>query len=261
MNHSLVKKLYYKVLIADEIAYDDVPPIVEETEDFEIHIDKENIVFHMKRKFSKVEEARLLAEEYLKTWQVLIGIEYYPDELRFSFEKADIQEDDIQLAQRRSAAYILGDVSVRYPPRKKFPSRPTKFRLSPDVETMYVRYRAYKQGREPLTGMAYMCFTVLKASADNSLRKAAKKYNISDDLLENLKKLANKGGPTEVRKISKNGKYTPLKPTEKIWMEKVVKALIQRVGEWSYDPSARLPKLTKADFQEKGGGADDGVMG
>ena len=40
-------------------------------------------------------------------------------------------------------------------------------------------------------------------------------------------------------------------------MEKVVKALIQRVGEWAYDQNAKLPKLTEVDFREKAGGEDD----
>ena len=255
MKQSQVKTLYYKVSMAEGMDYDNAPPVVEETEDFEIHIDKENIVFHMKRMFSNVVEARSLAEEYLKTWCVLIGIENYPDELRFTFERADIQEGDIQLAQRTDAAYLLGNVSLRYPPRKKFPSRPTNFRLSPDVETMYVRFKAYKQGREPLTGMAYMCLKVLEVSAGNR-RKAAERYNISDNLLQKLGDLANKGNPSEVRKAPDNGQYTPLKQTEKIWMEKVVKALIQRMGEWAYAPSSKLPKLTRADFQEKAEGAD-----
>ena len=248
MNYSNVKTLYYKVRTADGVDYDNVSPVVEETEYFEIHIDKGTVVFHLKRMVNTIEEAKALAEEYLKNWEVLIGIEHHPDELSFTFERADIDTaSDIQHTLRSGASYILVNTLLRCR-REKFPSRPTKFRLSPDVETMYVRYKAYKQGREPLTSMAYMCLKVLEVSASNKRSEAAEKFNISDNLLQKLGKLANRGGPTEVRKAPKNGKYIPLKSTEKIWMESVVKAIIRRAGEWAYEPTAKLPQLAMADF-------------
>jgi len=40
----------------------------------------------------------------------------------------------------------------------------------------------------------------------------------------------------------------PLTPPEKAWVEAVVRTLIQRVGEYAYDPTAKAPQITMADF-------------
>jgi hypothetical protein len=40
----------------------------------------------------------------------------------------------------------------------------------------------------------------------------------------------------------------PLKPNEKTWIEKVIKAIILRVGEYAYDPDAKFKKITMSEF-------------
>ena len=113
---------------------------------------------------------------------------------------------------------------------------------------MWNRYEGYKAGREPLASMAYMCFTVLVAGAGER-KAAAEQYGISMNLLDTLARLTSEvGDELTVRKMPKHGKLWPHTDAEKIWIEAVIKALIQRAGEWHSAPSAVRPQLTMADF-------------
>jgi len=105
--------------------------------------------------------------------------------------------------------------------------------------------------------MAYMCLTVFQVSArnrpnskkkDNQRKKTAIQYNIDYEVLDRLGELTVKGDKLEARKASKNGIYDTLKPAEREWIERAVKVLIHRAGEWAYDPKASLKKITMADI-------------
>jgi len=40
-----------------------------------------------------------------------------------------------------------------------------------------------------------------------------------------------------------------LKPAEREWTESVIKKLILRVGQYGFDPNAKLPQINMSDFQ------------
>ena len=71
-----------------------------------------------------------------------------------------------------------------------YPNPPsTGLKRSPDVESMFHRCVGYREGREPLTTMAYFCLTVLEASTgERSDRRAtaAKRFCISEAVLKQL---------------------------------------------------------------------------
>lgn len=116
---------------------------------------------------------------------------------------------------------------------------------------MYIRYKAYRQGRETLTTMANVCRTLLEASTgskNKQRKKAADQYYIDLEVLSKLGELCDKGSNEEARKAPKKGTFIPLTPKEKQWIEQVVKEIIRRVGEWSHNPRANLRLLTMSDF-------------
>jgi hypothetical protein len=113
---------------------------------------------------------------------------------------------------------------------------------------MYQRYKFFRQGKEPLTSMAYMCLTVFEASAKNDRNNAGKKYNVSHNVLNKLAAMCAKGDEFEARKVPKEGIYDPIKPEEREWIIRAIKILIRRAGEWAYDPEAPLKKITMADI-------------
>lgn len=251
MNDPHVEKLHYKIITGEGFNYENAPAFSEETDYFIMSLDKETIIFKMKAHFPTEKKARAITDGYLKEWEILIGIQHNPDALSFKFDRADIIDRDPspegEHPQIQATATIAGQVNL-LKSYNEYPSQPKRFRASPDAETMYSRYKAYKQKRESLTSMTYFCFTVLKVSAGGR-KRAAVKYNIHDDVLNKLSELCStKGDEKEIRKAQKDKKYIPLTPVEKQWIQEVVKSLIRRAGEWAYDPKGRFDQITMRDF-------------
>jgi len=101
--------------------------------------------------------------------------------------------------------------------------------------------------------MSNICLTELERSTGEqrvkkARRKAAEKYSIEYDVLNKLGNLCAKGSEKEARKAPMDNKYKPLTTIEKQWIEKVVKSLILRVGEYAYDPNTKFRRITMHDF-------------
>ena len=263
MNNQRVKTLYYRLIPAKNVNYKKAQPIFEDTDDFRMSIDDDNAIFEMKKCYATVDEARGIVDNYLYQWEILIGLEHAPDDLIFKFQRADIIDKQISTNDKHiinvdSAHHIIFSdevtVNVSY---GKYPNRPKFFSMSPDVRTMYFRYKEYKQGREPLTSMAYMCLTIFQTSVrelegpkkkSNLREKAACCYKIDKKVLDKIGELTSKGNEKEARKFdTKNKGFIPLTPQEKEWIEKAVKILIRRAGEWAYD-STILQQITMDDL-------------
>jgi hypothetical protein len=212
----------------------------------------------MKTHYAREEDAREVVESYLHRWEVLIGLYCDPGDLSFKFQSADVIDrapvDTHETIVHSSLhIHVVSNVAaVLHTSRGQFPPLPHRFALSPDTETMYMRYKSYLEGKEILLSMAYMCLTVLEASAGSRAKaraKAAKKYAIAKCVLDKLGAICTeKGGRSEARKARKSGAFVPLSAVEKDWVTQVIKALIRRVGEYAYDPTASLSQLTMNDF-------------
>ena len=258
MNDPHVKALYYQVVVGKDVNYNNAPPLSETTDVFEISLDGKTAVFKMKQHYSTADEAKGVVEQYVQAWDILIGLEQDPGDLQLVFDHADIidrspdtsNKNVVNLQAHLSAHVVLSDSVSLHVSRGKYPSFPKNFSASPDAETMYLRYKTYRQNRETLTSMAYMCLTILQAGAGDR-KKAARQYSIDYAVLETLGKLTStKGDPEEARKSPKDGKFDPLRPKEKEWIVSVIKALILRAGEYAYDPRAKLKQLSMKDFPD-----------
>ncbi len=257
MNDPHVKMLNYRIVPNENVDYKKAVPIVEDTEKFKMHLEGDSAVFHLKTHCSTVEEAKKLIGKYLRIWDILIGLEHNPEDLKFDFQSADIidrspsKDDKKTISLQNTFGMKCSIDGTLHLSHASYPSRPNKFAVSPDVETIYQRYKAYRQNKENLTSMAYMCLTVVEISAGGGEKRkeASKKYGINKKVLNELGKLCtSKGDVREARKASKNGMFVPLTAKEKAWIEAVVKALIRRLGEWAYDPNTNFKKLTMDDF-------------
>lgn len=258
MNDPHVKSLHYRIIPDETVDYDNASPVFAETVDFKVSLDSKDAIFEMKRHFSDQEAAKKIVDEYLQAWYVLTGLEHDPDDIKLAFDRAEIidrsppkppnKKVDLQ-ACISSHVMTSGNVTLHIS-RGKFPTLPQKFTISTDVETMYLRYKAYRQNREPLTSMANMCLTILQASVGGR-KEAAQKYGISREVLNKLGNICDKkGSENEARKAPTDGQFTPLSSDEKTWIVKVVKAMIRRVGEYAYDPDINFKQLTMADFPD-----------
>lgn len=257
MNDPHVNALIYKVIAANDVDYDKAMPFSEECADFTLSIDSQKAAFRMKGHFATEEEARKLVDNFLQKWSIFssIGLEYSPDEIKFDFKSAEIIDRNPPKKPCNSESLnvcVSSSIHVsEHLSRSKFPSLPQNFAVSTDVETMYLRYKAYRENREPLTSMANMCLTVLEVSAGSkqSRKKAAQKYFIHFDVLKKLGELVSeRGSKLEARKMPKSGTLIPLTQKEKSWIEEVIKKIIFRVGERAFDQQKQLPQITMNDF-------------
>jgi hypothetical protein len=140
-----------------------------------------------------------------------------------------------------------GEVSLQVM-RREYPAPPARFKASTDVETLWHRYEGYKQGREPLLGMAYACLTWLEAQVGGRAN-AAKTYAIDATILRKLGDFtANLGDERTARKFHARGARRPPTPEETAWIDAVIRILIRRVGEHAADPDAPWPPLSMRDL-------------
>lgn len=259
MNDPHVKTLYYRIVPGSHVDYEKAPAVIEDTEHFKMYVDGEKVRFDMKVHCSTVNEARKLTDEYLRLWNILISLEHNPGDLNFKYQDADIidlspspiDSQNIRLSVHNTVHAITSMDAVLHLSHNTYPSRPERFCLSPDVEKMYLRYKNYRQGREPLTTMANVCLTLLQASTGSKNKqreKAAEKYRIDKTVLSKLGELCDRGSQAEARKAPKKGSFVPLTEKEKQWIETVIKAIIRRAGEVAYDSKAKLNLLTMSDF-------------
>lgn len=267
MNDPHVKALHYRVMVGKDIDYDNAPSVDGSTDEFDLSINGDIAIFEMKKHYPAADEAKEVVDEYLRAWDILIGLEHDPDDLRFVFDRPDVidrspHENDkniVNLHAHIAASTTTSNVHLNVS-REQYPPFPQNFIASPDAETMYLRYKAYRKNYEKLTSMAYVCLTVLEGSVDgrdkaggNTRKNAANQYCIAIDVLRNLGNLCTeKGDITEARKYPKNRTFTPLSQKEKKWIEAVIKALIRRVGEYEYARStgAELKQIAMGDFPE-----------
>lgn len=254
MNDPHVKSLNYQLITGENVDYKKAPPISEETDDFVLRVENDLASFEMKMHFSTKEDAKALVDSFLKRWEILIGLAHDPGDLRFEYKNAEV----IDRAPDNKNSVVLNvdplltrasiDATLLRVSRGRFPPPPKHFDISPDVETMYLRYNAYRDGKESLLSMAYMCLTVLETSAGGR-SKAASKYSISKTVLNTLGTICSKkGDQSQARKAPKKGAFCALSHSESDWVTKVVKALIHRAGEWAHKPSAPLPTINMADL-------------
>ena len=256
MNDPHVEKLCYQVVIPKGVDYDKSPPLSGETDDFRLHLSKDQLIFEMKTHCASEDEARGIVDDYLKAWEVTAGLLHNPDSLTFKFSSSILLDrppgnNNIRNAELNvslSDVLVLSDEAVVHVSHAEFPAPPQQFKTSPEVEMMYLRYKLYREGRESLLGMAYWCLTVIEYSA-RGRTEAADQYRVDLKVLRRLGELCgNRGGINEARKLSGQAGVTPLKLEEREWIKTVIKTLILRVGEYAFNPIAKLTQITMSDF-------------
>lgn len=259
MNDPQVESLEYLLNIVDETISNKAPPLTYETDKFSLHLESDKLLVNLHQHFATVKEARNCVEEFLRAWEVKVALQSGKKEFFFQFVDASVIDrapsdsnnstvDNVVAAKISMTALAVKESTER----KKYPEPPRHFHLSPDAETLWNRYERYKQGREPLFSMAYFCLKLLETRGSefvkmegNSKKKAAKKYNVSKDVLKELGKLsAERGSEETARKYSPNLK--PATAAEKRWTEKAICAIIKQVG--IYDGGNTPEKLTMSDL-------------
>lgn len=247
-----VVALKYRLQPSDHISYAEPPSLVFENEIAHFRLEKGQLRCEMKLHVATSEEARALVEPVLRNWEMEVELARSRGELRFIYEDAEIidRTPSTPGAIRGHVMVALGGAysvatanAASHIIRRKYPDPPLGFHLTPDAESILLRFRGYQDGREPLLSMAYFCLTVV-LSAAGGLSNAAKAFGIAGGVLRKLGELtSNRGDRTTARKA--HATKHPLTRAERAWIEATVKQLVLRLCE---PPSAQRKQLTMADL-------------
>jgi hypothetical protein len=254
MSSETVRALSYRVVWEDNVDYEKAPAIHADTDAFSLSLSGRELRAELRQPLHDIAEARRLVDEYLEAWRVLIGLQQAPGNVRFVFERAEVEEKDqanptIGKGGKVLQAKCSVTVSVdRHISHVSYPEPPENFIVSPDVRVMFVRYEDYRKDREPLLSMANFCLTVLEQSAGGRRKRkqAARKYSIEEKVLNRLGRMCARGSEREARKAPANLAFAPLRSDDREWVVAVVKAMIRRAGEVAANPKGSHPLLTLA---------------
>ena len=257
MKQQRVESLSYQMTSAEDITYDDPPPLDVDTEKWRGRLENGILTCHMKVHYGSVADARKEVESYLRDWKISAAIEHGRGSMTFNYRNASVinlapegKGGDVVYLEGRAACTARATAKLTITRRNYLPP-PEVFRVSPNVETLWGRYEGYLNGKEPLLGMAYFCLSTIEANYGQGRRKAAAHaLNVGTEVLDALGRLiSTKGDNTAARKAPKRGNWQPLSGTERTWIEAVVKRLIYRVGEYTgCDDSSALTRVGMQDF-------------
>jgi hypothetical protein len=258
-----VESLVYRAESAEDIIYDDPPPVEIGTDRWDGCLENGILTCRMKTHYASVSDARTEIESYLRAWEVNANLKHGKGSIKFVYQDANVIDLSPQETGRgvvvcpKAAVMGAGTMTASVQIiRRTYPPAPKDFMVSPDVETLWGRYEGYLNGKEKLPAMAYFCLTVIVViygqgkKGVQARQEASRTLEVDFDVLDTLGKLTStRGDRTMARKFL--AQSLPLTKTECAWIEAVMKALIHRVGEYEYNncgDCSRLTEITMADF-------------
>lgn len=254
MSEIRVKSITYAVKTSDSTTYE-VPPLEGEEEEFRFRLDGHFLTFEMKDLLEE-DAANALVDSYVRAWETSIALQYGPDEMRFihhGMSTIDLDKPEvIRLTVTRSTSWNVASSGQLHVTRYAYPTPPIGFVVSPDVEVMYLRYRGFLEGREPLASMAYFCLPVVESSVGGR-KQATEYYNVSSAVLRTIARLSSEvGNERDLRKMGSStgtrGTLRPYTPVEVAWLREATKLLIRRVGERASMSTPSPHQITLSDL-------------
>ena len=255
MNDPHVVALNYRIEHASWVDWSRAEPLHLHHNAFDIRVEDKRVRFAMREHFAAESEARGAVENYIDAWELDAALTRGPNAFKLRFVHSEIEDRNPTPGAYHvnagpatftiSASPAEGTVSpASYPPP------PSKgMTRSPDVLSMYFRYVGYREGREPLAAMAYFCLDVLLASTEKRqgrLPAAAKRYAISQPVLNRIANLSSKKGGAAARKAG--GLLHDLTQKDRHFLEQAVTTIIRRAAEVAHNPTASLQTITMRDF-------------
>ena len=225
--------------------------------------------FEFKEHYATEDAARKAIEDYIRAWEFGAGLENGPSCFKLKFDHAQIEDRNptpggLELHAQPLRFDMMLSKAILTVSRNCYPPPPSGVKITPDVQTLYDRYKGYCQNRELLPGMAYFCLTVLedsvaqqpqKASTNRKpstkRKKAAEKYGIELEVLTKIGFLSSDKGGQQARK--KSGTNNNLTAQDRRFLEEAIKAIIRRAAEKAYvDCSGpiRKTRTPNSDFPE-----------
>ena len=240
-------KLIYRVTEKEGVNYSNQSTIEIDNEYFRGKLENGILTIEMKISFNSSNEAKILVDKYLRSWEIYSGLIYQKDVLGFtlntisSIEIVDHKNGKPPDIIESFEEFIYSSGSINSQSEYEYTKPTDSFTTSPDVETLWYRFKEYLENREPLLSMAYFCITFLEKKAGDR-RRAASQYGIEFDILKNIGELSSTRGDVRNARKAKSlqGK---LKHSEIIWIEAAIAKIIQRLGEYENGDKSSILKM------------------
>ena len=201
------------------------------------------------------ESARQAVDPFLKKWEMYPDLTQGYGTIRFKFSKPVLdQSKGISLVER----LVLKDRFEFRPVAERYPSPPPRdFNAGETARIAYNRWSLIREGREPLMSGAYCIVTLLEHATtrqesepdkltNGSLRKAAaKKFNISRKLLDEIANLATNLGDDSTRRKFTTERVARDSPRhDEVWLDRAIRQVVLHLC--SLSPTT--PQLTVASI-------------
>ena len=253
MNDPHVAALIYKIEHGQSVDYRKAQPMDHEETAFSVKVADQQVRFEFKKHYAAEDVALRAIEGYIRAWEFGAGLKNGPDYFKLKFDYAQIEDrkptPGVVMVHARPARFevTVGKATCVVSPGC-YPPPQSVMLITPDVQTMYDRYMGYRQGREPLTTMAYFCLTILESSTkkNNSRDVAAKTHGIKFEVLSEIGRLSSEKGGQQARKAS--GTNNNLTAQDRRFLEEAIKAIIRRAAEKAYAPNSDFPEILLSAF-------------
>lgn len=221
-----VVSLAYRLSLSDQVEFRNPPPVDINTPDFAGRLADGILTLEPKTHFSTVEDVRPLSDAFVRAWEIAADLTYNWPVFRFAFDGASISDASTDVVVSTHTSFA--DAATRFNLKvggDRYPTPPSSYQITPEIEAIWKRYIGYLQRREPLLTMAYFCLTLLERGNRHA---AAKKHSIEIDILNTLGELTStRGDQVTARKMI--ARTTPLSPEEQRWVEAAMRAIIQHL--------------------------------
>ena len=250
MNGPHVVALIYRIEHGPSVDFSRTERLAHKEPGFRIKVDDGQVRFEFTDHYATEESAREALEDYIREWEFDAGLQRGPNCFKLKFDRAEIM--DRKPTPTPGVVNISGTIRSGVPTLsaratimlRSYPPPPSGITITPDVQTMWDRYMSYRQDREPLPSMAYFCLDTLKGPEEE--RAAAHKYQISSNVLKEIRRLSSTRGGQQARK--EIGRHQDLTDQERYFLEEATKAMIYRAAEKAHSPDSDLPKITLSNL-------------
>jgi hypothetical protein len=249
-----VEAVYYEISSADGLPFGTPPSVTLSNHLGVFEVSNGRLTVHPAEHYARGEEARTVLDPFLRAWEVDADLSRGIGAIRFKFHS-------VRKIDRNPPAKGVGSVSVATGPgeatwtgyaptvqitQNTYSPPPRDFRTTPEVEVAYGRWKAFREGREPLQSMSYAVLTLVESVAGGH-RQAASTFQIDVRILDTIGQLSStRGDGATARKFKQGLQFKPLSGGESSWLEAAVRRLVRRIGE--HAAGARLSRVTMNDL-------------
>ena len=252
-----VEEVYYDIGTGDGVSFSNPPSFVITNHLGRFELTDGKLKIYPADHFADGAQAQAVLEPFLHAWEVESDLSRNIGSIRFKFtgvRKVDrsppppAESGAAYLSVQLEDAVLMSDAVSLPVTQSTYPPPPSEFRTTLEVDIAYLRWCAFRQGREPLPAMAYAVLTLLESMAGGR-REAAATFQIDPTVLKTIGRLSStKGDSDSTRKFLEGGQVQPLTGNESAWLEAAIRRVVRRMGE--HAAGVQLTQLTMNDLPQ-----------